>query len=164
MELLEQMQQTELDQRKSGPKWEKTLERWEEWKKVQEKNKAKMSKTGKKTKSQDDDKTSKLDQERDAADAGSSQWDMFNPDAPQEGYHFADHAKVQLSELEVYIRQLGRRNIAQYLIDALQRGIGVHHAGMNRKYRQVVEILFRKGFLRVVVATGTLALGINMPW
>lgn len=34
---------------------------------------------------------------------------------------------------------------------------------MNRKYRQVVEILFRKGFIRVVIATGTLALGINMP-
>lgn len=35
--------------------------------------------------------------------------------------------------------------------------------GMNRKYRQVVEMLFRKGYLRVVIATGTLALGINMP-
>lgn len=45
----------------------------------------------------------------------------------------------------------------------LQRGIGVHHAGMNRKYRQVVEMLFRQGYLRVVIATGTLALGINMP-
>jgi ATP-dependent RNA helicase DDX60 len=34
---------------------------------------------------------------------------------------------------------------------------------MNRKYRQCVEMLFRRGFLRVVVATGTLSLGINMP-
>ncbi|KAK1020060.1 hypothetical protein LTR33_019254, partial [Friedmanniomyces endolithicus] len=68
-----------------------------------------------------------------------------------------------LSELEIYVRQLGKRNIQQWLIDALQRGIGVHHAGMNRKYRQVVEILFRKRFLSVIVATGTLALGINMP-
>lgn len=65
--------------------------------------------------------------------------------------------------MAVYVRQLSRRQVAPWLIDALKRGIGIHHAGMNRKYRQVVEILFRKGFLRVVIATGTLALGINMP-
>lgn len=55
------------------------------------------------------------------------------------------------------------RGLPEWLTLGLQRGIGVHHAGMNRKYRQVVEMLFRKGYLRVVVATGTLALGINMP-
>ena len=65
--------------------------------------------------------------------------------------------------MEIYVKQLGRRNVDPSLIAALARGIGVHHAGMNRKYRQVCEILFRKGFLRVVIATGTLALGINMP-
>lgn len=31
------------------------------------------------------------------------------------------------------------------------------------QYRQAVEMYFRKGFLRVVIATGTLSLGINMP-
>lgn len=160
--LLEQLQHAELTQRKSGPKWEKTLERWEEWKKVQEKAASRQSKA-KKAKPQDDDKGSKLDQQRDAADNAASAWDSFDPAAPVDGYHFADYTKLQRSDLDFWIRDLGRRNIDQWLIDALQRGIGIHHAGMNRKYRQIVEILFRKGFLRVVIATGTLALGINMP-
>ncbi|XP_067324815.1 probable ATP-dependent RNA helicase DDX60 [Anolis sagrei] len=43
------------------------------------------------------------------------------------------------------------------------RGIGYHHASVERKGRQAVEMLFRKGFIQVVTATGTLALGINMP-
>ena len=38
---------------------------------------------------------------------------------------------------------------------ALLRGIGVHHSGLPTKYRQVVEILFRCSYLRVVIATGT---------
>ena len=38
---------------------------------------------------------------------------------------------------------------------ALRRGIGVHHSGLPTKYRQVVEILFRCSYLRVVIATGT---------
>ena len=41
------------------------------------------------------------------------------------------------------------------IIRGLQRGIGVHHSGLPTKYRQVVEILFRCRYLRVVIATGT---------
>ena len=40
------------------------------------------------------------------------------------------------------------------LIRALTRGIGVHHSGLPKGYRQCVEILFRCGHLRVVIATG----------
>ncbi len=40
------------------------------------------------------------------------------------------------------------------LVRALHRGIGVHHSGLPTKYRQVVEILFRCHYLRVVIATG----------
>ncbi|XP_062992094.1 probable ATP-dependent RNA helicase DDX60 isoform X2 [Elgaria multicarinata webbii] len=43
------------------------------------------------------------------------------------------------------------------------RGIGYHHASVQQRGRQMVEMLFRKGFIQVVTATGTLALGVNMP-
>ncbi|KAM6072540.1 putative ATP-dependent RNA helicase DDX60 isoform 3-T3 [Theristicus caerulescens] len=43
------------------------------------------------------------------------------------------------------------------------RGIGYHHGSMSAKARQVVEMLFRLGYIKVVTATSTLALGINMP-
>jgi superfamily II RNA helicase len=45
----------------------------------------------------------------------------------------------------------------------LEAGIGFHHAGVPKAYRDVVETLFRAKHLRIVVATNTLALGINMP-
>jgi superfamily II DNA/RNA helicase len=45
----------------------------------------------------------------------------------------------------------------------LHRGVGVHHAGMLGKYRRVVEELFNRKLLSVVVCTETLAAGINLP-
>ncbi|CAD7960043.1 unnamed protein product [Amoebophrya sp. A120] len=55
------------------------------------------------------------------------------------------------------------KRMDRMLIAALERGIGMHNESMPTKYRQLVEVLFRRGFLKVVFATGTLALGINMP-
>ncbi|MCA9132624.1 MAG: DEAD/DEAH box helicase [Planctomycetales bacterium] len=45
----------------------------------------------------------------------------------------------------------------------LQRGVGVHHAGVLPKYRRVVEELFQKKLLSVTVCTETLSAGINLP-
>ncbi|MDN4473313.1 DEAD/DEAH box helicase [Demequina zhanjiangensis] len=47
--------------------------------------------------------------------------------------------------------------------DHLEAGIAAHHAGMIPLFKEVVEELFRKGLIKVVYATETLALGINMP-
>lgn len=43
------------------------------------------------------------------------------------------------------------------------RGFAAHHAGMLPAFRHIVEKLFNKGLVKVVFATETLALGINMP-
>ena len=45
----------------------------------------------------------------------------------------------------------------------LQRGIGVHHAGVLPRYRRVVETLFQEKLLSICVCTETLAAGINLP-
>jgi len=48
-------------------------------------------------------------------------------------------------------------------LDGLTRGVAAHHAGMLPAFKQVVEELFVRGLVKVVFATETLALGINMP-
>jgi superfamily II RNA helicase len=48
-------------------------------------------------------------------------------------------------------------------IDALRRGIAMHHAGMVPAFREIVEACFERNLLAVVFATETLALGVNMP-
>ena len=48
-------------------------------------------------------------------------------------------------------------------IEGLRRGIAAHHAGMIPPFKEAVEDLFARGLVKVVFATETLALGINMP-
>ena len=45
----------------------------------------------------------------------------------------------------------------------LRRGFAAHHAGLLPTFRHAVEELFVNGLVKVVFATETLALGINMP-
>ncbi len=47
--------------------------------------------------------------------------------------------------------------------EALRRGIASHHAGLLPVFKECVEALFVRGLVKVVFATETLALGINMP-
>jgi ATP-dependent RNA helicase HelY len=51
------------------------------------------------------------------------------------------------------------------MVDArlLRRGLAEHHAGLLPYHKEMVEELFQRGLIKVVFATETLALGINMP-
>ena len=48
-------------------------------------------------------------------------------------------------------------------LSALENGIAAHHAGMVPPFKEAVEACFVEGLVKVVFATETLALGINMP-
>lgn len=47
--------------------------------------------------------------------------------------------------------------------ELLKRGIGVHHGGLLPIVKEVVEILFSRGLVKVLFATETFAMGVNMP-
>lgn len=48
-------------------------------------------------------------------------------------------------------------------LSVLERGAASHHAGLIPAFKETVEELFLRGLVKVVAATETLALGINMP-
>ena len=49
------------------------------------------------------------------------------------------------------------------LDELFKSGIGIHHAGMLRSDRNLVEQLFSDGLLKVLCCTATLAWGVNLP-
>ncbi|GAB4824491.1 Antiviral helicase ski2 [Ancistrocladus abbreviatus] len=57
------------------------------------------------------------------------------------------------------------RNLPQILRvqSLLQRGIGVHHAGLLPIVKEVVEMLFCRGVIKVLFSTETFAMGVNAP-
>uniref|UniRef100_A0A6C0JVP6 Helicase n=1 Tax=viral metagenome TaxID=1070528 RepID=A0A6C0JVP6_9ZZZZ len=49
------------------------------------------------------------------------------------------------------------------LLPLLQKGVAYHHSGLLPILKEIVEILFERGLVRVLFATETFAVGINMP-
>ncbi|KAK0208953.1 antiviral helicase [Desarmillaria ectypa] len=47
--------------------------------------------------------------------------------------------------------------------DLLSRGIGIHHGGLLPIVKELVEILFARGLVKILFATETFAMGVNMP-
>ena len=49
------------------------------------------------------------------------------------------------------------------MLPLLQRGVAVHHSGLLPVLKEVVELLFQENLVRVLFATETFAMGVNMP-
>lgn len=51
----------------------------------------------------------------------------------------------------------------RFLIKILQKGIAIHHAGMIQVFKEMIEYLFEKKYIKLLVATETFAVGVDMP-
>ena len=73
------------------------------------------------------------------------------------------------TECEHIIRKLPNYqeylNLPEYInvVSLLRKGIGIHHAGMMPILREMTEIMFAKGFVKLLFCTETMSVGINLP-
>lgn len=189
--IVEKLESSETKWKQSSHRWKTKLAEVENWRKLE------------KVRSAQRQKEMKQKQEHDALrdDISSTHaWQAtFNEEDPLADFSFAGRPSSK-EELEDTIRDLSGPwlNTPDWAINALRRGIAVHHAGMSKAYRIAIEksvsflfyfifryksinSLFRQGFIRVMISTGTLlglfiyainpnpffvgtlALGINAP-
>lgn len=72
-------------------------------------------------------------------------------------------------ECEQIIRKLPNYqeylNLPEYLemVKLLRKGVGMHHAGLLPVLREIVELLFAKGYIKLLFCTETIAVGLNLP-
>ena len=54
------------------------------------------------------------------------------------------------------------RNLPQinYVKQLLVKGIGIHHSGLLPILKEIVEILFQNGYIKILFATETFAMGV----
>ncbi|XP_059813465.1 helicase SKI2W isoform X2 [Hypanus sabinus] len=78
---------------------------------------------------------------------------------------------VEKSEIHIFFQKcISRlkgtdRELPQVLrmVQLLKRGIGVHHSGILPILKEVIEMLFARGLVKILFATETFAMGVNMP-
>ena len=49
------------------------------------------------------------------------------------------------------------------IVRLLEKGIAVHHSGVTPVFREMIELLYGEGYIKLLIATETFAVGINMP-
>ena len=74
----------------------------------------------------------------------------------------ADECKKTMMKLPNYKEYI---QLPEYkkIVKLLEKGIAYHHAGVTGVFREMIELLFSKGYIKLLFATETFSVGINMP-
>ena len=71
--------------------------------------------------------------------------------------NFFDQAITNIPNKEKNFPQI------EYIRQLLQYGLGVHHSGILPFLKEIMEILYCKGFIKILFATTSFSIGLNMP-
>lgn len=147
-QLLESLLAAEEQFRATSPKWKQNLQEWEQWVKAQSKLKDRNSNKGAKRKGGggggDEDGSRRKDEERgtDGHDEGSMRVPpagVQDPEDPSPEFSYSSFKRYTRQELDEDLRELSWSNLQPWVFDCLKRGIGLHHAGMPKAYRSLIE-------------------------
>ena len=116
---------------KKGPEWQSKLGKWETWKAGERERKRqaeKLTKQGRKGKFED------------IVEQQPTWEESFNPSDPLPEFSFAARTgPYTQKDLEEDLGRMAWINLPLWAKQCLRRGIAVHHAGMNKHYRSLVE-------------------------
>jgi hypothetical protein len=117
--------------RKMSPEWNRKLLQFEDWKKRSKDRERQAERIKKQKKDADEPVPTPMES-----------WESsFDPDDPSPQFSFAgDRTSYSRSDLEKDLHGLARWSSApDWAIEGIRRGIAVHHSGMNKRYRSLVE-------------------------
>lgn len=82
----------------------------------------------------------------------------FNDDSEKAMVKKVFHSAIEsLAEQDRELPQINN------LLPLLERGVGVHHSGLLPILKETIEILFQESLIKVLFATETFSIGLNMP-
>ena len=74
------------------------------------------------------------------------------------------HDKVEIENEQRLVEDQGEpTSIGKKLRSCIKKGVAFHNAGLSNEQRKMVEESFKKGRIKIIIATPTLAAGINLP-
>jgi hypothetical protein len=130
--LVVSLQDAEDDWRAQSPDWTRKIREWENWK-LRSKERERLAERAKKQ------KQGPGEEKHGASDHS---WEsVFDPEDPTPAFSFAgSHTSYTKADLDDDVDELSRwTRTPEWALEALKRGIAVHHAGMNKRYRSLVE-------------------------
>ena len=128
--ILETLEKAEEVWRAKSPEWKRKIGRWEAWQ-TRQKNKERLAQKAAARKRDPDDEMFQEDEYH--------SWESsFDPKDPSPQFSFAGTSYAK-KELLADISSLRWTSSPDFLFRALWRGVAVHHSGMNKTYRVLVE-------------------------
>jgi ATP-dependent RNA helicase DOB1 len=80
--------------------------------------------------------------------------------SPEDAEHISEILDLTIEKLSEADKKLPQIEETRQL---MKRGIGVHHGGLIPMMKELIEILFQEKWIKVLIATETFAMGLNMP-